>query len=193
MRRDWINPGAVEIDASYNEGNVGHVALVEAVQRAALITPVPGGVGPMLRPSPGTRATGRRRTRSSATPPLGVGGRLGDFAAGVAVAVGAGVLLGSTLADNANRGDEVALLAGGRDSEGSRQLRAALKDLRAATPPRCSGDCTRTSRRMAPKPSINELRNILPSGGSLTSAWDKTGLYERLTRGAPANLGRKSG
>jgi methylenetetrahydrofolate dehydrogenase (NADP+) / methenyltetrahydrofolate cyclohydrolase len=47
VRGDWIAPGAVVVDAGYNEGNVGDVAFDEAVERAALITPVPGGVGPM--------------------------------------------------------------------------------------------------------------------------------------------------
>ena len=35
------------MDAGANEGNVGDVAFDEALPRAALITPVPGGVGPM--------------------------------------------------------------------------------------------------------------------------------------------------
>jgi methylenetetrahydrofolate dehydrogenase (NADP+)/methenyltetrahydrofolate cyclohydrolase len=43
----WIKPGAVVIDAGYNPGNVGDVGFAEAVERASLITPVPGGVGPM--------------------------------------------------------------------------------------------------------------------------------------------------
>jgi methylenetetrahydrofolate dehydrogenase (NADP+)/methenyltetrahydrofolate cyclohydrolase len=47
VRGDWIKPGAVVIDAGYNEGNIGDVAFDEAVERASLITPVPGGVGPM--------------------------------------------------------------------------------------------------------------------------------------------------
>jgi methylenetetrahydrofolate dehydrogenase (NADP+) / methenyltetrahydrofolate cyclohydrolase len=47
IRGDWIKPGAVVVDAGYNEGNVGDVAFDEAVERASLITPVPGGVGPM--------------------------------------------------------------------------------------------------------------------------------------------------
>jgi methylenetetrahydrofolate dehydrogenase (NADP+)/methenyltetrahydrofolate cyclohydrolase len=47
VRGDWIAPEAVVVDAGYNEGNVGDVAFDEAVERAALITPVPGGVGPM--------------------------------------------------------------------------------------------------------------------------------------------------
>lgn len=44
---DWIKPGAVVIDAGYNEGNVGDVDFDAALTRAALITPVPGGVGPL--------------------------------------------------------------------------------------------------------------------------------------------------
>lgn len=47
IRGGWIRPGAVVIDAGYNEGNVGDVAFDEARERASLITPVPGGVGPM--------------------------------------------------------------------------------------------------------------------------------------------------
>jgi methylenetetrahydrofolate dehydrogenase (NADP+)/methenyltetrahydrofolate cyclohydrolase len=47
VRGDWIKPGAVVVDAGYNEGNVGDVAFAEASERADLITPVPGGVGPM--------------------------------------------------------------------------------------------------------------------------------------------------
>lgn len=47
IRGEWIKPGAVVIDAGYNAGNVGDVEFATAVQRAALITPVPGGVGPM--------------------------------------------------------------------------------------------------------------------------------------------------
>jgi methylenetetrahydrofolate dehydrogenase (NADP+)/methenyltetrahydrofolate cyclohydrolase len=47
VRGDWIKPGAVVVDAGYNEGNVGDVAFDEVRDRARLITPVPGGVGPM--------------------------------------------------------------------------------------------------------------------------------------------------
>jgi methylenetetrahydrofolate dehydrogenase (NADP+)/methenyltetrahydrofolate cyclohydrolase len=47
IRGDWVKPGAVVVDAGYNPGNVGDVAFSEAVDRARLITPVPGGVGPM--------------------------------------------------------------------------------------------------------------------------------------------------
>ncbi|MFJ8660101.1 bifunctional 5,10-methylenetetrahydrofolate dehydrogenase/5,10-methenyltetrahydrofolate cyclohydrolase [Streptomyces sp. NPDC093795] len=42
-----IKPGAVVIDAGYNPGNVGDVDFASAAERASLITPVPGGVGPM--------------------------------------------------------------------------------------------------------------------------------------------------
>ena len=47
IRGDWIKPGAVVVDAGYNEGNVGDVDFDGARERASLITPVPGGVGPM--------------------------------------------------------------------------------------------------------------------------------------------------
>ncbi|MFF9869525.1 bifunctional 5,10-methylenetetrahydrofolate dehydrogenase/5,10-methenyltetrahydrofolate cyclohydrolase [Streptomyces sp. NPDC013953] len=47
IRGEDIKPGAVVIDAGYNEGNVGDVDFEGAAVRAGLITPVPGGVGPM--------------------------------------------------------------------------------------------------------------------------------------------------
>ncbi|MFE1296813.1 bifunctional 5,10-methylenetetrahydrofolate dehydrogenase/5,10-methenyltetrahydrofolate cyclohydrolase [Streptomyces sp. NPDC058731] len=47
IRGQDLKPGAVVIDAGYNEGNVGDVDFDSAVERASLITPVPGGVGPM--------------------------------------------------------------------------------------------------------------------------------------------------
>lgn len=47
VRGDWLSDGVVVIDAGYNEGNVGDVAFEEAAAKASLITPVPGGVGPM--------------------------------------------------------------------------------------------------------------------------------------------------
>ncbi len=47
VRGEWLKPGVVVLDAGYNEGNVGDVAFEEALGRAAMITPVPGGVGPM--------------------------------------------------------------------------------------------------------------------------------------------------
>ncbi|MFJ6730113.1 bifunctional 5,10-methylenetetrahydrofolate dehydrogenase/5,10-methenyltetrahydrofolate cyclohydrolase [Streptomyces sp. NPDC091281] len=42
-----VRPGAVVVDAGYNAGNVGDVDFDSAAERASLITPVPGGVGPM--------------------------------------------------------------------------------------------------------------------------------------------------
>jgi methylenetetrahydrofolate dehydrogenase (NADP+) / methenyltetrahydrofolate cyclohydrolase len=61
VRGDWVKPGAIVIDVGINrvagEGLdaagqpksrlVGDVAYAEAAKRAAAITPVPGGVGPM--------------------------------------------------------------------------------------------------------------------------------------------------
>ena len=47
VRGEWIRPGAVVADAGYNAGNVGDVEYEAAAERASLITPVPGGVGPM--------------------------------------------------------------------------------------------------------------------------------------------------
>jgi len=43
----WIKRGAVVVDAGYNPGNVGDVEFEAARAAAGLITPVPGGVGPM--------------------------------------------------------------------------------------------------------------------------------------------------
>ena len=50
VRADWIKEGAAVIDVGMNRteaGLVGDVAFAAAAERAALITPVPGGVGPM--------------------------------------------------------------------------------------------------------------------------------------------------
>lgn len=47
IRGDWIKPGAVVIDAGYSDGGRGDVDFEGARERAALLTPVPGGVGPM--------------------------------------------------------------------------------------------------------------------------------------------------
>ncbi len=58
VKADWIKPGATVIDVGINrvpapekgEGKtklVGDVAFDEAADVAAVITPVPGGVGPM--------------------------------------------------------------------------------------------------------------------------------------------------
>jgi methylenetetrahydrofolate dehydrogenase (NADP+)/methenyltetrahydrofolate cyclohydrolase len=61
-----IKPGAVVIDAGYNAGNVGDVDFDSAVERASLITPVPGGVGPM------TIATLLEQTVDAAARQLGI-------------------------------------------------------------------------------------------------------------------------
>jgi methylenetetrahydrofolate dehydrogenase (NADP+)/methenyltetrahydrofolate cyclohydrolase len=47
IRGQWINRGAVVVDAGYNPGSVGDVEYAAARERAQWITPVPGGVGPM--------------------------------------------------------------------------------------------------------------------------------------------------
>jgi len=52
IQGDWIKPGAAVIDVGMNRlerGLVGDVAFEAARERAALITPVPGGVGPLTR------------------------------------------------------------------------------------------------------------------------------------------------
>jgi methylenetetrahydrofolate dehydrogenase (NADP+)/methenyltetrahydrofolate cyclohydrolase len=50
VRGDWVKPGAAVIDVGINRtdtGLVGDVDFAAASERAALITPVPRGVGPM--------------------------------------------------------------------------------------------------------------------------------------------------
>jgi methylenetetrahydrofolate dehydrogenase (NADP+)/methenyltetrahydrofolate cyclohydrolase len=50
VRGDWVKEGAVVIDVGINrtdDGLVGDVEFAAARERARLITPVPGGVGPM--------------------------------------------------------------------------------------------------------------------------------------------------
>jgi methylenetetrahydrofolate dehydrogenase (NADP+)/methenyltetrahydrofolate cyclohydrolase len=51
IRGEWVKPGAVVIDVGINrtaEGKLlGDVEYAAAAARAAAITPVPGGVGPM--------------------------------------------------------------------------------------------------------------------------------------------------
>lgn len=47
IRGEDVKPGAVVVDAGYNPGDVGDVDFDTARTRANLITPVPGGVGPM--------------------------------------------------------------------------------------------------------------------------------------------------
>jgi methylenetetrahydrofolate dehydrogenase (NADP+)/methenyltetrahydrofolate cyclohydrolase len=66
IQGEWIKPGAVVIDAGYNEGNIGDVDFETAIERASLITPVPGGVGPM------TIATLIDQTVNAAAQQLGV-------------------------------------------------------------------------------------------------------------------------
>ncbi len=63
---DWIKQGAIVIDAGYNAGNVGDVDFEPAAARASMITPVPGGVGPM------TIATLIDQTSIAAAKQLGV-------------------------------------------------------------------------------------------------------------------------
>ena len=46
VRPEWVKKGAVVIDAGYNAGNVGDV-VEGAFENASLMTPVPGGVGPV--------------------------------------------------------------------------------------------------------------------------------------------------
>lgn len=66
VQGDWIKPGAVVMDAGYNPGNVGDVAFEAAKANASMITPVPGGVGPM------TIATLIDQTVTAAARQLGV-------------------------------------------------------------------------------------------------------------------------
>jgi methylenetetrahydrofolate dehydrogenase (NADP+)/methenyltetrahydrofolate cyclohydrolase len=50
VKGDWIKPGAVVIDVGINRVGdrlVGDVEYAPAAERASMITPVPGGVGPM--------------------------------------------------------------------------------------------------------------------------------------------------
>jgi methylenetetrahydrofolate dehydrogenase (NADP+) / methenyltetrahydrofolate cyclohydrolase len=47
IRGDDLKEGAVVVDAGYNPGNVGDVDFESAATKASLITPVPGGVGPV--------------------------------------------------------------------------------------------------------------------------------------------------
>jgi methylenetetrahydrofolate dehydrogenase (NADP+)/methenyltetrahydrofolate cyclohydrolase len=50
VKADWVKPGAVVIDVGMNRGEAGLVGDVDfehVKEVAAVITPVPGGVGPM--------------------------------------------------------------------------------------------------------------------------------------------------
>ncbi len=64
----WIKVGAVVIDAGYNPGNIGDVDFDGALEPCSLITPVPGGVGPM------TIATLIEHTADAAAQQMGVAG-----------------------------------------------------------------------------------------------------------------------
>ena len=46
IKADWINEGAVLIDAGYHKGGIGDVEK-KAYSKTSAYTPVPGGVGPM--------------------------------------------------------------------------------------------------------------------------------------------------
>lgn len=47
IKKDWIKPGVVLVDAGYNKGNVGDIDLDNCKEICSAYTPVPGGVGPM--------------------------------------------------------------------------------------------------------------------------------------------------
>ncbi len=66
VQGDWIKEGAIVVDAGYNVGNVGDVDFEAAMERAGMITPVPGGVGPM------TIATLIEQTADAAVEQLGI-------------------------------------------------------------------------------------------------------------------------
>jgi methylenetetrahydrofolate dehydrogenase (NADP+)/methenyltetrahydrofolate cyclohydrolase len=66
VQGEWLKEGAVVIDAGYNPGNIGDVDFDAAIRRVSLITPVPGGVGPM------TIATLIDQTADAAASQLGV-------------------------------------------------------------------------------------------------------------------------
>jgi len=47
IKGNWIQDGAVVIDAGYHPGGVGDIELRNIISRCSAYTPVPGGVGPM--------------------------------------------------------------------------------------------------------------------------------------------------
>ncbi len=50
VKADWLKQGAIVIDAGFNpspSGNVGDVDYDDCASKCSMITPVPGGVGPM--------------------------------------------------------------------------------------------------------------------------------------------------
>jgi methylenetetrahydrofolate dehydrogenase (NADP+)/methenyltetrahydrofolate cyclohydrolase len=74
IKGSWIKPGATVIDVGINRtdaGLVGDVEFASAVELAGLITPVPGGVGPMTIAMllANTLAAPRRARSARARPP----------------------------------------------------------------------------------------------------------------------------
>ncbi len=68
IKKDWIKPGAVVVDAGFHPrdgGGVGDIELADMDRIASAYTPVPGGVGPM------TIATLMRQTVEAAEKALG--------------------------------------------------------------------------------------------------------------------------
>lgn len=47
IKADWVKDGAIVVDAGYHPGGIGDIELAPLSAKAAAITPVPGGVGPM--------------------------------------------------------------------------------------------------------------------------------------------------
>ncbi|WP_421870458.1 bifunctional methylenetetrahydrofolate dehydrogenase/methenyltetrahydrofolate cyclohydrolase FolD [Motiliproteus sp.] len=47
IKAEWIKDGAVVVDAGYHAGGIGDIEKDGLESRAAALTPVPGGVGPM--------------------------------------------------------------------------------------------------------------------------------------------------
>lgn len=70
VKGDWIKPGAIVIDAGYTQGNIGDVDFEPASTRASMITPVPGGVGPMTIATliDQTVTAAERQARAAAAP-----------------------------------------------------------------------------------------------------------------------------
>ncbi len=66
IKADWIQQGAVIVDAGYHPGRVGDVDLEAAAPLSSAYTPVPGGVGPM------TIATLMRHTVEAAEAACGI-------------------------------------------------------------------------------------------------------------------------
>lgn len=80
IRGGWLRPGAVVIDVGMNrvtraDGTtrlVGDVALAEALEVAAAVTPVPGGVGPMTIACLLRNTLVAAHRRAGLTPPVAV-------------------------------------------------------------------------------------------------------------------------